>query len=400
MTPPIRKIRIMLSSRNNDLIPEGDVVITLSEVRKELQKELQEEIFCGRRLLEVWINEEAGAEGGDDSAWDTCMTQVEEADIVVAIYNGHAGWRRKDGDVGICHAEMQRALSLYPAKLRVIQLRFATDKKLKLTNPEELKEKTDTNRRFAEYFKANARFVGFAHDRESLREQVLLAIAKALSDYVVTLARREMHKGKFHLGSPLDWSRLSYLERKFALEQSVKKYLLKSEKATEVDNELHCSLGGAEMVFRVHGVPANFGTAEARDLVGRPFLTDHLSSVKNPRSGVVGPLHFIACHKGCTESQLVSFLGHPDLFIVQPPFGFFVADQASFVQAFFLINCRDDTTTRLAMQSLFEWIEQSGETNKVIQRAKSRAAILQTVAAEIERLKGAESAVLRRGDPT
>jgi len=390
MAPPIRKIRVMLSSRNNEVIPNGDGVVTLSEVRKQLQKELQEERFCGQPLLEVWINEEAGAEGGDESAWDTCMTHVEEADVVVSIYNGHAGWARRDGDVGICHAEMEQALSRYPAKLRLIQLQFGSSKKLKLISPEELKEKTDANRRFAEYVATNARFVGFAHDRESLKREVQLAVAKALSDYVVTLARREMRKGKFHLGSPLDWSRLSYVERKLALEQSAKEYLLKSESATEVERELHCFVGGTKMVLQVHGVPASFGIAEARDLVGRPFLTDHLSSVVQPSSGVFGPLHFIACHKGCTESQIVSFLGHPDLFIVQPPFGFFVADRASFVQAFFLSNCRDETATRLAMQSLFEWIDQSGERGRIIQRAKSRSAILRTIASEIARSKEAK----------
>ena len=379
----------MLSSRNNDLIPDGDGVVTLSKVRKELQGELQEEQFCGQALVEVWINEEAGAEAGDESAWDTCLEQVEEADVLVAIYNGHAGWAKKKDDVGICHAEMEQALLRFPAKLRLIQLEFDSNKKLKLISPKELSGKTPTNRRFADYIKVNPRFVGFAHDREALKREVRLALAKAIS-YYAHLARREMRKGKFHLGSPLDWSRLSYPERKLALEQVAKNYLLKLEEATESGGELHCFLGGAKTVFRVHGVPSSFGIAEARDLVGRPFLTDYLSSAAQAGSGVVGPLHVIACHKGCTESQVISFLGHPDLFIVQPPFGFFVADRTSFVQAFFLANCRDETATSLAMQSLFEWVEQSREEGRIIQRGRSRAAILRSIAVEIKRLNEAK----------
>jgi len=99
----------------------------------------------------------------------------------------------------------------------------------------------------------------------------------------------------------------------------------------------------------------------------------------------VGPVHVIICHKSCTESQVVSFMGHPDLFIVTPPFGFFVADRISFVQAFFLVNGRDPTSVQGALQSMFEWIEQSGELGGMVARAKSRAAILRAIAVEISK---------------
>jgi hypothetical protein len=375
----------MISSRNNDLIPDGDSAISLSKVRKRLQKDLQAERFCSQLLLEVWINEDAGAESGDESAWEACLKQVEEADIVVAIYNGHAGWVKTEDGVGICHAEMERALSRYPAKLRLIQLDFDSNKKLKLIGPKELSTKTKTNQEFSEYVQLNARFVGFAKDRDSLQQQVYLAVAKAISQ-CVELARREMHRGKFHLGDPLDWSRMSYSERKLAMERAAREHLIGLPGTTEAGEDLICSLCGARVIFRVHGVPAGFGTAEARDLVGRPFLADHLTSAARVNSGVIGPVHIIACHKSCTESQVVSFLGHPDLFIVKPPFGFLVADGASFVQAVFLPNCRDETMTRLAIQSMFEWAGQSSEDMRIVERAKSRASILQATAKEIERL--------------
>jgi hypothetical protein len=78
-------------------------------------------------------------------------------------------------------------------------------------------------------------------------------------------------------------------------------------------------------------------------------------------------------------------MGHPDLFIVQAPFGFFVADQTSFVQAFFLVDCRDEASTCVACQRLFDWIDQSGEGGRIVERAASRARILRAVAAEIAR---------------
>jgi hypothetical protein len=64
MPTPIKPIRVMLSSRNRDLIPDGKGAVPLSDVRKQLQNELQTERFCDQALVEVWINEEAGAEDG------------------------------------------------------------------------------------------------------------------------------------------------------------------------------------------------------------------------------------------------------------------------------------------------------------------------------------------------
>jgi hypothetical protein len=215
-------------------------------------------------------------------------------------------------------------------------------------------------------------------------KEVKLAVAKAVVD-LVALGKREIRKGKYHLGSPLDWSRLSYQERKNTIEEAARKYLRQSKAAEEMADGLVWTWGSAKLLFLVHGVPAGFGIAEARELVGRPFLHDHRKAVARSRSNLVGPLHIIACHKSCTESQIISFMGHPDLFIVQAPFGFFVADQLSFAQIFFLANCRDQTTTHTGLRSLFDWIDQSGEMKRIVKRAKSRAAIMRTTAEEIEK---------------
>jgi len=122
-----------------------------------------------------------------------------------------------------------------------------------------------------------------------------------------------------------------------------------------------------------------------RELVGRPFLRDHASGLVAPDASLFGPVHIVVCHKSCTESQLVGFMGHPGLFMVAPPFGFFVVGRVTFVQAFFLANCRDETTTRVACQRMFEWLDQSGELGRLVERAESRARILQAMATEITR---------------
>lgn len=139
------------------------------------------------------------------------------------------------------------------------------------------------------------------------------------------------------------------------------------------------------MLLSVHGVPAGFGIAQAREMVGRPYLRDHEIPLKGRAADAAGPVHVIACHKSCSESQVSSYMGHPDLFIVQAPFGFFVADQVSFVQTFFLASCRDETSTRVAARRMFDWIEQSGELSRIVARARSRKAILAAVAKEIQK---------------
>lgn len=282
---------------------------------------------------------------------------------------------------------MQRAWSLSPSKVRLIVLGFETNHSLDLKSAQELANQGRTNRLFAEFMRRTNLLRGEAVDRESLRKQVRLAVAKTVSD-LVALGRRESQKGRYYLGAPLDWSRLSYEQRKGALETVASKFMCDSRGAAEEEDGLVLDIGTAKILTLVHGVPAGFGTVEARELVGRPYLRDHKTLVASGKSKIIGPLHIIACHKSCTESQIISFMGHPDLFLVQAPFGFFVADQTDFVQTFFVTNCRDEAATILGLQRMFDWVEQSDELKVIIERAQSRAHILKAIAKETEKSRG------------
>ena len=386
---PIPRIRIMLSSRNRDLIPDGNKgAVALGEVRKELQEVLQRDRLFGHQLLEVWINEEAGAESGDADIWDHCMEQMDLADMVIVIYNGDAGWGTATGDVGICHAEMQRVLERSPSKLRVIALRFPSDPALGLTSPGEVAARNASNQSFEK--EVSGFFSAVVADRPSLEEAVKLAAVKSVVELAKT-GSEEGRKGRYHLGAPLDWSRLSYEERRREMERVLRIYLTKKRAAAgdpKSQEPLQVSLDGEMVLLSVHGVPAGFGIAQAREMVGRPYLRDHEIPLKGA-GDAVGPVHIIACHKSCSESQVSSFMGHPDLFIVQVPFGFFVADLVSFVQAFFLVSCRDETSTKIAARRMFDWIDQSGESSRIVARARSRKAILAAVAQEIRKADAA-----------
>ncbi len=120
---------------------------------------------------------------------------------------------------------------------------------------------------------------------------------------------------------------------------------------------------------------------ERCNVVGQPFLRDH-ELVGLLDKDAVGPVHLIGCHRSVTEAQAMKQLGFPDATIVSPPFGVYVADPIQRIQILFLANCRDDTTTRHALQRAFEWLLQTGEDQRLAARAAIRTRIVKTIALE------------------
>lgn len=381
--PVERRIRVMISSKNKDNIPGfNDEPVPLSDVRKKLKEELESTGLFGKELFKVWINEDAGAQAGTGDAWDECMLQVDSCDIFVMIYNGDAGWSNGEGDLGICHAEFERAWSRAPAKVYSILLDFQTDGNRGLTNPEEVAKKGEENRRFKAALDRVDPFRDKAKDAAELLNLAEKTVVRAVKEMTIAGAA-EARRGKFYLGTPLEWSRLSYAQRKDKIEQTMHSYLESSKGAKPEDDGHIIQLGQGEVYVISHGVPSSFSVPEARELVGRPFLKDHESPPAMANSGLLGPVHLIGCHKLVTEAQITRFLGHPDIYIVETPFGYFVADQVTFAQVLFLKNCRDESSTRLALQRAFRWTDQAQEVERILDRAKSRATILRAISKEI-----------------
>jgi hypothetical protein len=287
---PIERLRVLLSSRNRDLIPDGaGGALALSEVRRKLQDELQGAKFFGYQLLEVWINEEAGAESGNADIWGHCMGEVDGADIVVVIYNGEAGWGAELGEVGICHAEMQRVLDRSPSKLRIVALDYPSNPALGLTSPKDAAARNSPNRSFAA--EVAPFMTAVVKDRRELEDRVGLAVVQAVAELART-GSEEGRKGQNYLGAPLNWSRLTYLERKHEMESVVRTYLVEVRKATGEAagaKPFRLVLGDQPLAISVHAVPAGFAIAEARELVGRPYLRDHTIPLAGEEGGA-GPI--------------------------------------------------------------------------------------------------------------
>jgi len=93
-------------------------------------------------------------------------------------------------------------------------------------------------------------------------------------------------------------------------------------------------------------------------------------------------VHLIASHKTATEAQAVRLLGFPDATVVSAPFGVYVADDVQKIQMILIANCRDETTTRHGVQRFFDWLEQTGEDDRLAQRAQSRTNIIKAISAE------------------
>jgi hypothetical protein len=365
------RIRIMISSRCNDNIRKsnGRGSVKFTELRQRAKKAIEAAQLFGRPTFECWIHEDAPPLPGDGDAWSKCMEQVRQCHILVMLYNGNAGSGLEPKGVGICHAEMAAALESAPGKLRIVDVAAATVGRVSGDK--------ERNARFAKYFDEQGRGVGFAKDDDEALELIL----KSVQDAVIHLSDRGatgVRTARYATGSPLNWSRLDYEHRK----QAIERIMVESLGGAAGSQGAVRSMQGTQVYFRCSAVPAAMSVAAARELVGRPFLRDHerLSSMAGK---IAGPVHLIGCHKTVTENQAVSLLGFPDATIVTPEFGIYVADDVQKIQLVFLANCRDETTTRLAVEKFQAWLLQSGETGYLAQRAEGRKAIVSAIANQL-----------------
>jgi len=367
-------IRVMISSRCNDSFPANGGR-RLSEIRKDLKQEIEGFRLFERQVFEVWINEDEPPQPGTVDSWETCLEAVRKCDILLVLSNGNAGWAKQGGDVGICHAELMTGLSQAPGKVRLISLGMV---------PISQTPEGQRNKRFQEYIKSQNLFRGAEVKSE---EELTENVKHALYDAVVSLVHagvRDISKGKFHSGQALDWSRLDFSRRREEMRHVLLNAMLQRKGSKLDEGHLLIKLGGDDIVTVADAIPAALSVSAAKEMVGQPFLNDYKLAGVLKKRGRGGPIHIIACHKTATESQAIRLLGFPDATVVSAPFGVFVADNIQKVQFSFIVNCRDETTTRHGIQRFFEWLEQTGEERLVAKRARSRARIVSVIAKEMD----------------
>lgn len=365
-------LRVMISSRCNDKFPAGENGQPLSEIRREIKKEIECQKVFRKKMFEVWINEDTPPQGGNWSSVDVCLRAVDDCDILLILYNGNAGWAEKEGGIGICHAELERGLNRAPGKVRSIDI--SDEKSLGKLSKEE------RNLRFQSFFKIQSPFRG---GEVKTVEDLKMRVKEALHGAVIELAQagvRESSRGSKGYGDPLFWSHLDFASREQEMIEKLQD-AMRDYGYLQRDGNVIARIANADVLIAPHAIPAAFSIGQAKEMVGQPFLHDHKLAGSLTKE-VSGPLHVIACYKSATEMQAIKLLGFPDATVVTTLFGVFVADNIQKLQFAFIANCCDETNTRYGVQRFFGWLVQSGEDKYVAERARSRARIVHAIAKE------------------
>jgi Domain of unknown function (DUF4062) len=366
------RLRVMISSPCKDYVTADGATFPLSRLRLSLQRQITEARLFDEQLFECWINEREPSKAATRDVWDECLREVRRAQIVVVLFNGNAGWARETNDIGICHAELEASLFSGRDRTHVIQLPRS-------------RASIERDVRFQKFVTGELPFSGAPTLSES---EVIANVHQTLAEAVSRLARGGatlLRKDSYALGQALEWSKLDYGARKLAMESACLDALAERQgRSRDVRTEtrsVRVRVGKTEVLFFAHGIPAAASVAAARELVGKPFLADyeHIGDDET----VNGPVHLIACQKSVTERQAVDLLGFPDATVVVTTFGVYVVDPVQKIQLILLSNCRDATSTRFAVQRLFDWLDRSGESAALVRRARSRKKIVGAIRREL-----------------
>jgi hypothetical protein len=380
----IRKIRVMISSRSLTTV-FGDT--PLKDVRERLKSFIHSVRWQGisslpgadsnstlvgrdQSLFDVWIHEDDVGRAANTTTLEMSLSEINRADIIVVLYTGDAGSANVDDELGICHAELKVALDRRSELVVIVEL-------LQLSASQTTRDVS-----FRKYVEECAVPRMQANDEAALQ----IKVTEALQQCVSRLVRRGGSVGarKRDRGQALDWNRLDLTARQKEMCNALINYLPAEIMGGTSESVHRMDLPCGEVVaVRIDAIPDSLSVAAARERVGQPFMQDHLLSRELEHYGVPGVVHVIACHQGITETQAKKMLGTPDAMSVPSDFGVYVADHVQKIQIVFLAQCRDETAVALAVRRFREWLGQTGEEKRLIERAESRGRILKSIAKEL-----------------
>lgn len=382
----IRKIRVMISSRSLTKVFDST---PLKEVRERLQVFLHgirwQEIttisgtepvsgLVGRNqaLFDVWIHENDVGRAVDTSTLEMSLREINKADVILVLYTGEAGSAHDDGEIGICHAELKEALDRRSELVVIFELSPLST------------SATPRDKKFREYVEV----LSLPRMSTANEAELQSKVAEALQERIAQLVRRGGSVGnrKRDRGAALDWNRLDMTARSEVMRKALlDSFANEALPAAKTQNDrLHRTTlpGGKSLAVRLDAIPAALSVASARERVGQPFMLDHRHAQTLADSNLPGVVHIIACHRSVTETQAARMLGTPDAMSVASDFGVYTADHVQKIQIIFLAQCSDETAVALAVRRFREWLVQSGEEKRLIERAQSRGRILQAIAGE------------------
>jgi len=388
-------LTLTISSRCADEVSYQGKLQPLGVLRVDVKAKLEQITICGKQVFKVWIHEDESNSSALINNWDGCLETARNADVFILLYNGRAGWVGDDNPVrnglGICHAELSAAYNSSPAKVRSIHFKSLVA---------------------ADEGSPDADFQRFVRERKlpgaqvTNGEQALERAEELAAAIVLSLAREGVGVNSsvsYYAGEALEWSRLKFQQRREVMTSSMIELLRERSGGPREplpNGVAFVKIQDSTIGFVCDSVPAAMSTAAARELVGQPFLNDHLHAA-NWDPAIRGPVHVVACQKNVTEAQATRQLGFPDAIVVSAPFGVYVADETQKIQMAFVNHCRDRTTTREKVQSFLNWLNEHGEAKHLVRRAEQRRKIANLIEAirkdEILRAKGKKPARSRKG---
>lgn len=362
-------IKVMVSSRCDSSVTFSDGTLTLSELRKEIKTILESEQLLEQQSFDVWINEhDTAAASANEDAWEHCLNQAASAEIFICLFNGEAGWGLNKKDVGICHAELEMALRTGRSKVCAVTLPYSKGKKTA--------GEVSRNKDFQDYFNKQKLYRG---STIQTRTDAINLVKKSVVSQLFQLARRgkaSSKADKYDRGEALNWNRLSFVKRKEVMESTLLDYFIGNGGSDAEGNSVCYKINNKKVHVHVSAIPAALTISEAKELVGRPQLQDHVLCGGVKYNKVPGPIHIIACHRNITETQALSVLGFPDAVIIKSGFGVYVADNIQKCQLVFFDECRDSVSTKHKAQMFFDWLELSDEGAEMLERANARRKII------------------------
>jgi hypothetical protein len=364
------KLKVFFSSRNNDRATiNGNPGETLTEIRRFLKKELENEKFLGKDMFDVRINEDFGSSATNDS-YNQCLVEVQDADFFISIYTGAAGWAPTGIDMGICHAELDTALNISTRKTAIIDVRKYFP--ISTADPEELKR----NKLFDQYlfdlnsFSNPLKLAKTNESSDGLKKELLNSIKNIVSKHLAD--RISLSNLYFNIGGnnrvSLNWKKLKYSD----LDKIIKAILIELINNSPDFSKFNC---------QTFSIPDNMSVEDAKSFTGRPFLKDQDLINTAKRSKIIrhGPIHFIGVYGNATPLQVKNLIGFPDISTIREDFGIYVWEQNTHIQLVFLTECKTPEAVKSKFLLFNNWCKSNGEYENLIKRAEARHYILNAI---------------------
>jgi hypothetical protein len=369
----MNKIRIFLSSRVKSSFEGLNKKFRLTDLRQFIRKSLEKEIFLGEKIFDVITNETSFKGDFSKNSFDKCLETMRSCNIIIILYNGEAGWSANELPTnGICHEEFLVAMNEFSGMTWAMDL--TSYFQLKAVGQE--KEKNDA-------FIAD--FIRYSKHREEITEpdtvedlkQTILTQIKGYLQEAVQKSfetRKEEVASSNLYGPTLDWSKLTYNERQ-------------SKMHAKLESTFDSIPAFLKVIKAFHAIPDNMSVADARNLIGRPFIEEHVLIKDNEKTS--GVIHFVAVYGTATEIQVKNLVGYPDVTVIKGAFGFYLWEKHGHVQMFFLTKCINPEYIRRRLSQLINWLNESGEQPMIVVRANARYSILNAMnlAEKMEGLK-------------